>query len=76
MAKIRIVQTRSAIGHARVMRRTLEALGLRGYQRSVVQEDTPQIRGMIQRVSHLVRVAQESEQARPANRRPESELPR
>jgi large subunit ribosomal protein L30 len=38
------------------MRRTLEALGLRGYQRSVEHEETPQIRGMIHRVEHLVSV--------------------
>ncbi len=56
MGRIRITQTRSGIGHARVMRRTLEALGLRGYQRSVEHEETPQIRGMIHRVVHLVTV--------------------
>jgi large subunit ribosomal protein L30 len=57
MARIRITQTKSGIGHAKVMRRTLEALGLRGYQRSVEVEDSPQIRGMIHRVNHLVQVA-------------------
>ena len=56
MARIRITQSRSEIGHAQVMRRTLVALGLRGYQRSVEHEDTPQIQGMIHRVRHLVRV--------------------
>jgi large subunit ribosomal protein L30 len=56
MGRIRITQTRSAIGHAAVMRRTLAALGLRGYQRWVEHEETPQIRGMIRRVHHLVAV--------------------
>ena len=56
MGRVRITQTRSEIGHAGVMRRTLEALGLRGYQRSVEHEETPQIRGMIHRVEHLVSV--------------------
>ena len=56
MAKLRITQTKSEIGHTGVMRRTLKALGLRGYQRSVEHEDTPQIRGMIHRVNHLVTV--------------------
>jgi large subunit ribosomal protein L30 len=56
VARIRITQTKSEIGHAGVMRRTLEALGLRGYQRAVEHEDTPQIRGMVRRVQHLVTV--------------------
>ena len=63
MARIRITQVRSEIGHAAVMRRTLRALGLRGYQRSVEHEDTPQIRGMIHRVHHLVAVAPADERA-------------
>ena len=58
MARIRVTQRRSEIGHAAVMRRTLRALGLRGYQSSVEHEDTPQLRGMIHRVSHLVSVAE------------------
>ncbi|MFN2432861.1 MAG: 50S ribosomal protein L30 [Gemmatimonadota bacterium] len=57
MGRIRITQVRSEIGHAGVMRRTLRALGLRGYQRSVEHDDTPQIRGMIHRVHHLVQVS-------------------
>ncbi len=56
MARIRITQSKSEIGHAQVMRRTLVALGLRGYQRSVEHDDTPQIWGMIRRVRHLVTV--------------------
>jgi large subunit ribosomal protein L30 len=56
MTRIRITQSKSEIGHAQVMRRTLVALGLRGYQRSVEHEDTPQIQGMIHRVRHLVTV--------------------
>jgi len=56
VGRIRIIQTRSGIGHTAVMRRTLRALGLKGYQRSVEHEETPQIRGMIRRVQHLVTV--------------------
>jgi large subunit ribosomal protein L30 len=63
MGRIRIIQTKSEIGHPRVMRRTLRALGLRGYQRSVEHEDTPQIRGMIHRVNHLVTVERAGEEA-------------
>lgn len=57
MARIRITQVRSEIGHPGRLRRTLRALGLRGRERWVEQEDTPQIRGMIQQVIHLVQVA-------------------
>ncbi|HEY7529734.1 MAG TPA: 50S ribosomal protein L30 [Gemmatimonadota bacterium] len=58
MARLRITQSRSEIGHPATLRRTLRALGLRGYQRTVEHEDTPQVRGMIRRVSHLVTVAE------------------
>jgi large subunit ribosomal protein L30 len=56
VAKIRITQTRSGIGAPSKHRRTLQALGLK-HQRSVVQDDTPAIRGMIFQVRHLVQVA-------------------
>jgi large subunit ribosomal protein L30 len=58
VARLRITQSRSEIGHPATLRRTLRALGLRGYQRTVEHEDTPQVRGMIRRVSHLVTVAE------------------
>ncbi|MBA2564458.1 MAG: 50S ribosomal protein L30 [Gemmatimonadetes bacterium] len=56
MARVRITQTRSTSGHAGVMRRTLLALGLRGREQTVEHEDTPQLRGMLHRVAHLVEV--------------------
>jgi large subunit ribosomal protein L30 len=56
VAKIKITQTRSGIGAPDKHRRTLQALGLK-HQRSVVQDDTPAIRGMIFQVRHLVQVA-------------------
>lgn len=65
MSRIRITQSRSEIGHAAPLRRTLRALGLRGYQRTVEHEDTPQIRGMIRQVSHLVTVAGADEHEAP-----------
>ena len=55
MPRIRITQTKSGIGAPQKHRKTLQALGLK-HQRSVVQEDTPAIRGMIFQVRHLVRV--------------------
>jgi large subunit ribosomal protein L30 len=56
VAKILITQTKSGIGAPDKHRRTLQALGLK-HQRSVVQDDTPAIRGMIFQVRHLVKVA-------------------
>lgn len=52
--KLKITQVRSLIGQNQKQRRTMEALGLRKIRRSVEQEDTPQIRGMINIVQHLV----------------------
>ena len=54
--KVRITQVRSGIGHEARMKATLEALGLRHHQDSVVQQDSPSLRGMIKRVRHLVDV--------------------
>ncbi|MEK9675299.1 MAG: 50S ribosomal protein L30 [Chloroflexota bacterium] len=56
MAKLRITQTRSAIGTKPVQRATLKALGLRKIRHEVEQEDTPAIRGMIKKVVHLISV--------------------
>lgn len=54
--KVRITLVRSPIGRKPNQRRTVEALGLRKLRHSVEQELTPPIQGMINRVSHLVRV--------------------
>ncbi len=56
MAKLKITQTRSVIGRIENQKRTIEALGLGRPNNFVIQTDTPQIRGMIRKVSHLVRV--------------------
>lgn len=56
--KLEIKQIRSGIGRQGVQRRTLEALGIRRHQQSVIQEDSPAIRGMIRRVEHLVSVTE------------------
>ena len=53
---LRITQVRSAIGRREVQKRTLQALGIRRMHHSVVHPDGPEIRGMIDRVSHLVEV--------------------
>ncbi len=54
--KIRITQTRSLIDQLETAKRTIKALGLGHPHKSVVKKDTPQIRGMINRVRHMVKV--------------------
>lgn len=54
--KLKITQVRSAIGHSAQMRATLEALGLRHHQASVVQQDSASLRGQLKKVRHLVQV--------------------
>lgn len=56
MAKIKIKLVKSKIGKVEAHRRTVEALGLRKVGQVVEKEDTPQIRGMIQKINHMVEV--------------------
>jgi len=56
MSKLKITQVRSIIGRPEKHRRIIKALGLRRNQTSVIQEDTPIIRGMVFKVRHLVNV--------------------
>ncbi len=56
MARLKITQTKSGIGRTLRQKRTLIALGLRHPHASVEHEITPQIAGMILKVSHLVKV--------------------
>lgn len=53
---VRVTLVRSVIGYTQDQRATVKALGLRRMHASVVHKATPQIRGMINKVSHLVRV--------------------
>jgi large subunit ribosomal protein L30 len=54
--KLRVTQVKSAIDRHFKQKRTIRALGIQKLNRPVVHEDTPQIRGMINKVIHLVRV--------------------
>jgi len=54
--KLRITQVKSRISEKPKAKLTLDALGLRRNYRSVVLEDTPQLRGMLRQIAHLVRV--------------------
>jgi large subunit ribosomal protein L30 len=56
MARLEVTQVRSAIGTKPKQRGTLRALGLRGIGQSNVLEDTPDARGQIQKVPHLIAV--------------------
>ena len=56
MDKIRITQTKSKNGKPERQKRTLEALGIRKLNQSVIHEATPQIKGMVTKVNHLVKV--------------------
>ena len=56
MGKLKITQVRSAINRLEKQKRTIRALGIRRLHHTVEHEDTPQIRGMIRVVQHLVKV--------------------
>ncbi|MFT5913993.1 MAG: large subunit ribosomal protein L30 [Bacteroidia bacterium] len=56
MSKIRIKQVRSTIKKTQRQKRTIEALGLGKINKVVEHEATPQIVGMVNKVSHLVEV--------------------
>lgn len=55
-ARIVVTLVKSPIGYNEKQRRTIRALGLRKINASVVKPDTPSVRGMIDKVQHLVRV--------------------
>ncbi len=56
MATLRIKQVRSKIKRPENQKRTLQALGLRKINHVVEHEDTPQIKGMVRTVAHLIEV--------------------
>jgi large subunit ribosomal protein L30 len=53
---IRITYTKSTIGYSRRQKDTVRSLGLRHLGDSVIQADTPAVRGMVHAVAHLVTV--------------------
>ena len=63
MAKLRITMVKSSIGHEKSQKRTLLSLGLHRMNQSVVHEDSGSLRGMINKVRHLVKVEEEIGQA-------------
>lgn len=66
--KLRITWIKSSIGYSRRQKETIRALGLRHLGDVVEQADVPVIRGMLDKVSHLVLV----EESDPPTRKPEA----
>lgn len=60
MAKLCVTWVKSSIGYADDQKRTIKALGLHRLNQSVTHDDSASIRGMINKVRHLVKVEVES----------------
>ncbi len=59
MAKLRITWVKSGIGYAEDQKKTLKALGFRRLNQSVTHNDCASIRGMLNKVKHLIKVEEE-----------------
>jgi len=64
VARLKVTWIKSGIGYEESQRRTLRALGFHRLNESVVHEDTLPVRGMINKVRHLVKVEAESGQSK------------
>ena len=56
MGKLKLTLVRSVIGKSKDQKATVEALGLRKMNQTVTKEGTPQIKGMVRKVQHLLSV--------------------
>lgn len=56
MAIIKIKQTKSAINRPKDQKRTIEALGFRKLNQIIEKEATPQVMGMVNKVSHMLEI--------------------
>jgi large subunit ribosomal protein L30 len=56
VAKLQVTWVKSGIGYAKDQKKTLKALGLNRLNQSVTHDDSPSVRGMINKVQHLVKV--------------------
>jgi len=54
--KLKVTLKKSGIGYPEAQKRVIQSLGLRKLNSSVVHADTPAIRGMVRKISHLVTV--------------------
>ncbi len=62
MSRLRVTWKKSAIGYNKGQRMTLKALGFRSLNQTIIHADSPPIRGMIDKVRHLVRVEEVAEE--------------
>jgi large subunit ribosomal protein L30 len=60
--KLKITLVRSMIGRPEKHRKVLRGMGLRKLNRSVILEDSPSVRGMIHKVSHLVQAEESTDE--------------
>jgi len=67
MADITVTQIKSSIGTKPKHRGTLRALGLRGIGQTNTLPDRPEIRGMIAKVPHLIKVSEVTEETKKSN---------
>ncbi|MFC2073030.1 50S ribosomal protein L30 [Chloroflexota bacterium] len=63
MTKLHITWVKSGIGYSEDQKRTLKALGFHRLNQSVAQHDSASIRGMINKVRHLVKVEEKADDA-------------
>jgi len=62
MATLRVKWVKSSIGYPKDQKATIRALGFRKLQQTVEHRDHPTVRGMVRKVSHLVRVEEIAEE--------------
>jgi large subunit ribosomal protein L30 len=60
VAKLRVTLIKSGIGYAQDQKKTLRALGLNRLNKSVLHNDSSSVRGMLDKVRHLIRVEEEN----------------
>jgi len=60
VAKLRVTLIKSGIGYAQDQKKTLKALGLNRLNKSVLHNDNSSVRGMLDKVRHLIRVEEEN----------------
>ncbi len=62
MTRLKVTQVRSVIHRPKDQKQTVRRLGLHRIRDSVIKDDRPEIRGMIAKVQHLVRVEEVADQ--------------
>ncbi len=63
MTKLNVTWVKSGIGYSRNQRRTLEALGFKRLNQIITHDDSSSIRGMLDKVRHLVKVEEKADEA-------------